>query len=246
MQFELVPIFERMLELYQAPRDIGRFKSYLQLLEGNTNADLELPITGFNPMAGEHVRERLLNWAEIGAEKIALTLATDLTESTKAFFPERNIKLVLNLADDVKGAWTNHFATDFDNKFKMQGYVARDFCPITLWVSEPVTITVLTNRIQEQVHRFIYFTQHGRPTQLIQMLQQEKFVAKSLGHKSNLQASDFELHQNYFERQLGTEEYLKQFAFFYGDEVSASLAYPLCGLPSKPNGFDYASFCIGK
>jgi len=42
--------------------------------------------------------------------------------------PNLEFKVALNLSDDLKGGWTNHFTSDYDSKFKLKGFVNKNFC----------------------------------------------------------------------------------------------------------------------
>ena len=123
MTFELLPIIDKMLELYQKSRNFDRFQDYLNLLQGETKGDLAIPISGFNPMAKEHVLDKLMELKDLCAEQI---IAETILELNKTIIKEGSsdiFKISLTLADDLKGAWTNRFTTDYDSKFKLHYFM---------------------------------------------------------------------------------------------------------------------------
>ena len=104
MTFELLPIIDKMLELYQKSRNFDRFQDYLNLLQGETKGDLAIPISGFNPMAKEHVLDKLMELKDLCAEQI---IAETILELNKTIIKEGSsdiFKISLTLADDLKGA----------------------------------------------------------------------------------------------------------------------------------------------
>jgi hypothetical protein len=85
MKFQLIPIIDRMLQLYAEPPSPIRFQKYLGMLQGDTKGDLALPIGGNNPMAKQHVSDKLNELKELGAEEI---IKNALAEVNKIFKEE--------------------------------------------------------------------------------------------------------------------------------------------------------------
>ena len=77
MKFQLRPILSEIKKFYSKPISKSRFKEYLSLLEGITKGDLELPITGFNPMAKDHVIQKIEELEALGAETILENLINE-------------------------------------------------------------------------------------------------------------------------------------------------------------------------
>ena len=68
MQFELLPVIDIMLDLYEKPRTAERFQEYLEVLQGGTKGDLVIPIGNFNPMAKEQALQKLIELKTLHAE----------------------------------------------------------------------------------------------------------------------------------------------------------------------------------
>jgi len=99
---------------------------------------MALPISGFNPMAKDHILEKITQLQNLGAEKLILSVINKYNSTLKS--PQNNtIKIVLNLADDLKGSWTNSYSTDYESKFKLNGFIKRNFCVPYFWTSEKNT-----------------------------------------------------------------------------------------------------------
>ncbi len=243
MKFHLMPIIEQMLALYKKPRAPERFHEYLSMLQGNTAADLLLPIAGFNPMAKEHALEKLQELKSLGAESLITEILGTINDT--AAEDGTVINVALNLADDLKGGWTNRYATDFDSKFKINGLVTRNFCVPYFWTSEDFDAEKIRTRAQEYVYRTIFWKKHGRLETLKDHLEQEVFVAKHVRPKSGTGLEETEELSVYFDKHQMDDNYSRIFNFFYGDKISATLGYPL--FDTRENaGFEFAKWLAGK
>lgn len=81
MTFELLPTIDVMIDLYEKPRTFERFQEYLKILQGDHKGDLSMPISGFNPMAKDHLLAKLLELKQLNAEKIIHDLLIDMNKS---------------------------------------------------------------------------------------------------------------------------------------------------------------------
>jgi len=70
MRFQLRPILSEMKEFYLKPLSTERFEEYLAKFQGGTKGDLKLPISGFNPMAKEHIIGKIEELENLEAESI--------------------------------------------------------------------------------------------------------------------------------------------------------------------------------
>lgn len=240
MQFELIPILSVMEELYETPRSPARFQEYLAKLQGGTKGDMALPIGGFNPMAKEHILEKIHELQALQAEELIGEVLAEL--NTKQSSKEAiTIKVVLNLADDLKGGWTNHYTTDFDSKFKINALVVRNFCTPYFWTSEDYTATSIERKTLEYAYRTIYWKQNEKPKTLANHFAQEVFVQQQVGNsEAPIDASDFREMEELYQAFKDSDDYSLLFNFFYGDEASASLGYATFGVEERA-GFRYAS-----
>src|ERR1700752_1285975 len=114
MTFELLPILDKMCELYEKPANIDRFNQYLQLLIGDTDNDLATPIGAYNPMAKEHVLHRLNELRELKAEVLVQDTLAKLNKEIGDIKNTDTFKVALCLSDDLKGGWTNRYTSDYD------------------------------------------------------------------------------------------------------------------------------------
>ncbi|HEY1038057.1 MAG TPA: hypothetical protein VGF30_01555 [Bacteroidia bacterium] len=241
MNFELLPILDKIIELYQKPRTFERFREYLALLSGDTKNDLEVPIGAFNPMAKEHILYKLDEFKKLGAEEIAREELKKLNEETKNLDPKTTLKVVLCVSDDLKGAWTNRFTSDYDSKFKLNGLISRNFCTPIFWTGEKYSKQLIADRIREYCYRSVYRLSHPAPQTLEEHILQEQFVYKKSVSKPGV-IIDFNTLDSFYRAQKTNDDYLTIFNFLYGDSAMESLGNTAKGISEEMAGYKYAQW----
>lgn len=241
MKFELLPTIDIMLKLYEKPRTVERFQEYLKTVQGDTKGDLAMPISGFNPMAKEHLLDKLTELRELKAEQLMVETLAEL--DSKITFQSTDIfKVALNLSDDLKGGWTNRYTTDYDSKFKINALVNRKFCTPIFWTSESFTTELIRERTLEYAWRTVYWVQKPKPKTLRDHVEQEKFVAQQIDYKNLRKRADQEELLTFYNKHQEADNYQLIFNFFYGDAASKSLEFPTYGIKADMAGFEYVKF----
>ena len=239
MKFRLRPILSEIKELYLKPISNKRFEDYISKLQGDSKGDLALPIGGFNPMAKEHIVDKIDELENIDAEKIMEEVIKELN-SNLANPNQQEILVVLNIADDLKGAWTNYYTTDFDSKFKLNAFVKRNFCVPYFWTSEVFTEDIIRKRIKESINRTIYRLENPQPITLEQHLEQEIYVASNTnGIVKKTENPLFKEIETYYLNNRNSDKYDRIFNFFYGDKGSENLGFKKYGIKDM-NGYEFA------
>lgn len=239
MAFQLKPILSEIKDFYSKPISSERFKEYISKLQGNTKGDLTLPIGGFNPMAKEHILEKIDELEQLGAEKLMEKTIIEFNSTIKESIDEEFL-VVLNIADDLKGGWTNYYSTDFDSKFKLNAFVNRKFCVPYFWTSESYSSEVIKIRTIEYLSRTLYRILNPQPKTLEEYLEQEIYVATMANYGDNIiDKTSFKEIEKYYLVNKDSEEYDRIFNFFYGNNGSESLGYKKYGI-IETLGFDYA------
>ncbi len=229
MPFIITPILERMETLYLQPRDRARFETYLQLLQGNSKGEeLILPIMGYNPMGKEHVLEKIRVLMDSETEFITHRVIQEMNDMYP-LFPDEEIQVVINLADDIGGAWTQHNTTDFKSKFELNPLVNRQFCAPYFWTNETITETIIRNRTKEYLLRYIHWIQQGPPTTLMDYFKMEQFAFSHsyLENPIGFKEEEALLFLHTYEEATS---YDIIFNFFYGDEASELMGQASYGM----------------
>src|SRR5213082_1742429 len=165
MLLEFLPTLEVHRELYSMPRGMERFRAYIARMTGGSG-DLALPIAAMNPMGKEHM----------------MSAVEAVREEAQRFShrPDR-LRVALVLADDVAGAWTNRWTTDFAHRFESAALYKRDFAVGLLWASEPPSAERVRAVVLQSIGRAVYEREHGRARTLREKLEQERFASVPLG-----------------------------------------------------------------
>ena len=131
-------------------------------------------------MAKEHVSEKLRELRALNAEAIMCE-----NISTIKYQKNTTFKVVLNVLDDLKGGWTNRFTSDYQSKFKLSGFLSRNFIVPVFWSSEHYSKELIQERTLEYCYRSIYWLEHNKPITLRDHLLQEKFVCDRVNGSLN-------------------------------------------------------------
>jgi len=240
LQFTLHSILPKMQALYELPRTRERFEAYLLMLEGKQKTDMILPIAGYNPMGADHILSKINKLQNLNAEQIIREELEEINTKINSK-KDRTIQVVLNLADDIGGAWTDCYTTDFSSKFDILSLVKRNFCTPYFWTDETYTKQLITQRTREYVYRTLYVIKKGKPTTLKDHVEQEVYVQIHSNDIFQISENNFSEIKKHYTQYADSEEYNLIFNFFYGDEASESLAYKTYGV-GKNAGWDYAEF----
>lgn len=239
MSFKLYPILNEMKALYKQARSPQRFKEYINKLQGESKGDMRIPISGFNPMAKYHILDKINELQVLGTEDIIQETIARLNQDLTLQIGQE-CTIVLNIADDLKGGWTNFYTTDFDSKFKLNAFVSRGFCVPYFWTSENYTKDLIEQRVNEYALRFIYWLNHSKPQTLQDHFKQELYVTKLSKYSPvNTEEQDLKQISTFYEQHKLSEDYNIIFNFFYGDKGANSLGFKSLGLNGM-TGFEYA------
>lgn len=238
MQFRIKPVLQQMADLYRMPRDRKRFEKYLQMLQGDTKSDLVLPIAGYNPMGSDHVLTKIEALIDLQIENCIEKELEIINSSMTKTSQNQIFDVVINLSDDIGGAWTDRYASHYTNTFDFGAIARRNFCTPYFWTSElTFAMEQCRERILEAIHRTIFFVRNGSPSTLEEHVEQEIFVHQNLNKAISSTESHREI-EKFYETHKSSDDYSIIFNFFYGDEASESLGYRTYG--RKPyEGFEW-------
>jgi hypothetical protein len=233
MTFEILPILDTMIAFYQMPPNSERFDKYLKILSGkdvsiaagngHSKDNLVTPISGFNPMAKGHICDKLNELKALDTEAIMRDVLTELNRKNRSE-NEKIMSVVFNICDDLGGAWTNRFTTDFDSKFSVNALVKRQFCTPIFWSSEPYIIDLIQKRTLQYALRTLYWAENPNPITLKDYVEQEQFVAQNCPPFSNIPQLD--TFNSFYIKHSESSSYNLIFNFFYGNNASEQLGFP--------------------
>lgn len=245
MEFKLIQILETMEAFYRLPRNKARFDKYLSILQDGETQDMKLPIAGYNPMGKETVvLEQLLKLKELNAEQITEEVIGEVN-SALINKSDHVISVVINLADDIGGAWTNRYTTDYTSKFDLGATLKRNFCTPYFWTSEVYTAESIRQCITEGLYRSWYCAKEGRPITLKDHVYQERDVLSMAGYNNISSVETDPFLKKFYLEHCGSEDYSLIFNFLYGDEASSALNYKTNGIP-KLAGYKYIKSLVGR
>lgn len=245
MKFELLKVLDKILGLYQLPRNKERFDKYLYLLQGTDKDEMILPIAGFNPMGKELALYKIQALIEFDAEEL-VKKSLEQINSELSGSSDRTIQVAINLIDDVEGSWSNYAVTDYKSKFEFDGLIKRNFCTPIFWTSETVSEEIIAQRTKEYVHRTIYWIKKGKPETLYDCFEQEVYVNIACGKQlSYWEMCDIEMLKKHFIQNVNSVDYNLNLNFFYGDKETEDLNFPVYGIP-KNGGFEYAKYVANE
>ena len=228
--FELIPILDKMIELYEMPRNQERFKKYLNMLQGDTAADMIIPIASYNPMGNDYVLQRIQELKEMKAESILQDVIEDVN-SEYSKNEEDAYKVVINVIDDLGGAWSQYCTTDYTQRFKLSPLIKRNFCTPYYWTSESYDEDLLKVRALRQMNRTIYQIKNGSPKTLQEHIHQELLINKNINASNNLEnLIELDNIKGFFNTHRESEDYALIFNFLYGDVASKAMGYKCWGI----------------
>lgn len=231
----LIPTLVAMRALYERPRDMARFRAYLDLLRSGTD-DVGVPVVAFNPMAKPHVAARIDELIAMDAERVA---AEACREAQTRLPPDAGEwRVALQVPDDVAGGWTDRYLTDAQHRFEGAGEVKRGFATVLLWASEAPDAAQIRQRTLAAIARRVRQRDHGDPRTLREMTSQEAAASAFAGGSPAEPLRDEE--RATIERHLDATLYATRFACVYGDEAAQRAGYPALGL-SPFAGLRYAA-----
>lgn len=233
-----------MIEYYDQPRGFERFKDYLKLLTGGKDDDVVLPIVTFNPMAKEHVKEKLEQLKELNVEAIISEIAKDIQKEIYDVLPEKKIQVSLALADDLKGGWTNRYTTDYQAKFNSYSMLKRNFCNVMFWASDTISEELIRVRTKEYLYRTMYQLQRPEPVSLQDHIMQEAFVAHNAGIKPSVDQQLIDHYKTAFAFNKKITDYPFIFNFLYGDHAARQLGYQPLGFVHDFGGYELAPYLL--
>jgi hypothetical protein len=112
-----LPLLQIQRDLYARPRGIERFREYIKTMTDPETGDLALPLVAMNPMGKDHIPALIDAYIALDAESVAAGLCRGESDGCRGESldspADREYKIGLVVSDDLKGGWTNRWASVF-------------------------------------------------------------------------------------------------------------------------------------
>lgn len=229
MKLSFLPLLQVQRDLYAMPRGMERFREYIKTMTDPDTGDLALPLVAMNPMGKEHVPALIDQYLALGAEQIAQDAIAGVAEEFA-----RDYRVGLVVSDDLKGGWTNRWASEYGHRIEGAAITKRGFITAILWTSEPASADRVRDAVLTSIYRVEYLQSHPAPTTLRDMLEQEGYAMARAGCATpSLDADDLDYTRNVIAPHLDAHDRATVIACLFGDQAAAALGYPPQGLSHR-------------
>ena len=233
MKLSFVPLLQVQRDLYALPRGMERFREYIKTMTDAETGDLALPLVAMNPMGKEHVPALIDAYLALGAERIAQDAAHAATLESSAHHA-KEYKICLVVSDDLKGGWTNRWASEYAHRIEGAAITKRGWLTGILWTSEPASATNVRDAVLTAIYRAEYLQMHPAPATLREMLAQEGHAMARAGCTTpSLDDDDLAYTRSVIAPHLDARDRAAVIACIFGDPAAAALGYPPQGLTER-------------
>lgn len=226
------PLLAVQRELYTLPRGMERFRAYLDTIRDARTGNLALPLVAMNPMGKDHVPALIDQYLAMDADGIAAGAARESGESLAA--ADGTLEATLVISDDLKGGWTNRYASEFSHRFEGQALFRRGWAVGILWTADPPSEVAVREAVLTAIYRAVRHASHGAPATLDDMLRQEGWVMARAGCTSpTLDPEDLAYTRAVIGPHRSATDRGTHMACLFGDACARALGYPPLGLSER-------------
>lgn len=234
-----VPLFQLQRDLYDLPRGPERFQAYIATLKDPKTGDMSLPLGNMNPMGKDYIPQLLDEYLALNGDGIAQTVVEQL--AADSLFEDAEFQTALVIADDAHGQWTNRISTDFKNRYDSRPMFRRGWLVALLWTSEKPSHESMKKTLLETVYRGLYVHQHGYPSNLKQLIQQEGFAQTKSGAINKFDTEELEYTRELLTPLLLADDEPTLIAALFGDPAAKELGHRPLGL-SQNAGLEFGLY----
>ena len=233
MSLQYLPLLQTQLDLYAMPRGMDRFRAYIKTMTDQETGDLALPLVAMNPMGKDHIPALIEQYLALDAEGVAARAADEAWANLKVR-PHQNFKVSLVVSDDLKGGWTNRWASEFGHRIEGAAITKRGFLVGILWTSEPASASAVSEAVLTSIYREEYLQTHPAPKTLADMLAQEGYAAaRARCTTPSLDADDLVYTRGVIAPHLSATSRAIVIPCLFGDVAANALGYPPQGLSDR-------------
>lgn len=233
MSLEFIPLLQIQRDLYAMPRGMERFREYIKTMTDAETGDLVLPLVAMNPMGKDHIPALLDEFIALGAERMAADAITTVNAAS-GFSRTTALKVCLVVSDDLKGGWTNRYASEFSHRIQSAAITKRGWLTGILWTSEPASERAVREAVLTSIYRAEYLQTHAAPVTLGEMLAQEGYAMARAGCEGPvLDPDDLAYTRSVIDLHLDATDRATVIACLFGDSGAHTLGYPPQGLSDR-------------
>lgn len=239
MNLTFVPLLRVQRELYAMPRGMERFREYIKTMTDAETGDLALPLVAMNPMGKDHVPALIDEYLAMDAEAIAeasvaSAVARDVSDRAAPRAADRSYRVALVVSDDLKGGWTNRWASEYSHRIEGAAITRRGWLVGLLWTSEAASEPNVREAVLTSIYRAEYLQTHRPPATLGEMLDQEGHAMWRAGCTTpQLDDDDLAYTRSVVEPLRGATDRATVIACLFGDAAAKALGYPPQGLSDR-------------
>jgi hypothetical protein len=234
VKLSFLPLLQIQRDLYGLPRGMERFREYIKTMTDAETGELALPLVAMNPMGKEHIPALIDEYIALGAEQIAEEAIGHWRATAKAGALQRSYKVALVVSDDLKGGWTNRWASEYGHRIESAAIRNRGWLTALLWTSEPASATTVREGVLIEICRAEYLQTHRVPQTLREMLSQEGYATARAGCTTPaLDPDDLAYTRAVIAPHLDAHDRATVIACLFGDPAAAALGYPPHGLSPR-------------
>jgi hypothetical protein len=227
-----LPLLQVQRDLYNVPRGMERFRAYIAAMVDAETGDLALPLVAMNPMGRDHVPAIIEAYMAFDAESTAERATHDAAGRLSEIAGDFRAGLVVS--DDLKGGWTNRFASEFSHRFEGRAMFRRGWAVGVLWTSDPPSAAAPREAVLTAIYRAAYTSRHGLPRTLGEMLAQEGWVTARAGCRApRLEHDDLAYTRDVIRPLLHASDRATQMACVFGDACARAFGYEPRGLSDR-------------
>jgi hypothetical protein len=228
-----VPLLQVQRDLYALPRGMERFREYIRTMTDAATGDLALPLVAMNPMGKDHVPALIDEYLALGAEEIAAA-STASAAAKAAALQTIDHKVALVVSDDLKGGWTNRWASEYSCRIESAAITKRGWIVGILWTSEPASAQNVRDAVLSSIYRVEYLQTHPAPTTLGEMLDQEGYAMVRAGCTTpTLEDDDLDYSRSVIAPHRQATDRATVMACLFGDTAAKALGYEPRGLSDR-------------
>lgn len=233
MTLEFVPLLQIQRDLYAMPRGMERFREYIKTMTDAESGDLALPLVAMNPMGKDHIPALLDEYIAMNAEGIGAE-AVVTADVASGFSRTASYKICLVVSDDLKGGWTNRYASEFSHRIEGAAIAKRGWLTGILWTSEPASERAVREAVLTSIYRAEYLQTHAAPVTLGEMLAQEGYAMARAGCAGPLlDPNDLAYTRSVIDLHLDASDRATVIACMFGDSGANALGYLPQGLSDR-------------